>query len=378
MELNDSIQSPGDLIKALLTRNAWTQDDLAAAMGRSRQSVNEMISGKTALTPDTAKSLSQIFNNGFDTWWMLEGRYRESLLEGQEGADTKRLSILRIAPIKDMQKRGWLSPDKSVEELEPELKEFFGTDDLEQDFELPMAFKRTVKQSKLNRAELAWALRATHLASILPVSHFDPARMDNLLKELRTLAAKSKAVHRVPELLSKYGIRFVVVEPLPRAKIDGAAFWLNENSPVIALSIRFDNIGSFWFALIHECIHIKYKDRFSLDTDMESKIDSPLDEQENRANREASELLVPQARLEGFIAQWAPYYSHARINNLATQLQIHPGIIVGQLHHRKEIGYSKLRDLTVKVRDLVTVTAFTDGWGHPMPHVNAFRGNSAL
>jgi len=366
--------SPGELIKQMLSEKGWTQDDLGSAMNRSRQSINEMIAGKTALTPEMAMALATVFGNSFEIWWIAEGNYRASLLSGAELTANKSLSIQRIAPVKDMQKRGWLSPDKSPEELEPELKEFFQTDDLEKDFELPMAFKRTVTETKLNRAELAWAMRATHLAAALPMTAtFNRNRMDNLLRELRGLAAKSKAVHKVPGLLMSYGIRFVVLEPLPKAKIDGAAFWLTENDPVIALSVRFDNIGSFWFALLHECIHIKYRDSFSVDTDMESKISTNLDECEMRANSEAAETLVPQELLEDFIFRWRPYFSYARINDFATQIKIHPGIIVGQLHHRKEVGYSKLREVTVKVRDLVTLTAFTDGWGHPMPHIKPFR-----
>jgi HTH-type transcriptional regulator / antitoxin HigA len=359
--MNDSVKSPGDLIKGLLTERGWTQEDLASIMNLSRQSVNALISGRTALTPETAKRLSLAFDNSFDMWWMAEGRYRESLLDNPHIVDGKRLE--------HMQKRGWLSPDKSADELEPELKEYFETDNLESDFELPMAFKRTVKQLKLNRSELAWAYRVKHLASMLPAAPYDDRRMDDLLKTLRPLAAKSKAVHRIPDVLSGYGIRFVIVEPLPRAKIDGAAFWLNEKSPVIALTARYDNIGSFWFALIHECIHIKYRDRFSLDSDMEGSIDSQVDEEELRANREAAEILVPQKALNQFMNRWRPYYSTARINNFATQLGIHPGIIVGQLQHRKEIGYNTHRDLLAKVRELVTLTAFTDGWGRPTPQI---------
>ena len=365
--------SPGDLIKELLTKHGWTQDDLAAIMNRSRQSVNEMISGKTSLTPENAKALSIAFDNSFDTWWMLEGKFRESMLTNPRLEEGKRLSILKLAPIEHMQKRGWLSKDKTLDELEPELKEYYETDDLERDFELPMAFKRTVKESKLNRPELAWAFRVKHLASMLPTGRFEDKRMDSLLMALRKLSAKSKAVHRVPDLLNSYGIRFVVVEPLPRAKIDGAAFWLNDSSPVIALSIRFDNIGSFWFSLLHECMHIKYRDRFSLDSDMESTIGLPIDEQEERANVEAADLLVPQGRLHKFMLKWRPYYSQARINNFATELNVHPGIIVGQLQHKKEVGYNAHRDLMVKVRDLVTLIAFTDGWGRPTPQIRKVR-----
>src|SRR5207237_7991440 len=108
---------------------------------------------------------------------------------------------------------------------------------------------------------------------------------------LKRYAAKSQAVHRVPELLARYGIRFVVIEPLPKVKIDGAAFWLDENSPVIAMSLRFDNIGSFWYTLMHEVAHIKYQDAFSFDN-LESV--PTEDEAEVRASKEAARLLVPE------------------------------------------------------------------------------------
>lgn len=363
--------TPGELIKALLTARGWTQDDLASIMDRSRQSVNELISGKTALTPETAKALSVAFDNEFETWWMLEGKYRVSLLDAP-AQDNKRLSILKLAPIKHMQERGWLSPDKTIDELEPELKQYYETNDLDGDFELPMSFKRTIKESILNRAELAWAFRVKHLASMLNAAPYDERKLDQMFRELRTLAAKSKAVLKVPNVLQSYGIRFVIVEPLPRARIDGAAMWLGEGSPVIALSVRFDNIGSFWFALLHECIHIKHRDRFSLDINLEESINSQ-DEQEIRTNLEAAEILVPQFKLESFMERWRPYYSAARINNFATQMGIHPGIIVGQLQHRKEVGYNSHRDLMIKVRDLVTLTAFTDGWGRPTPQVRKVK-----
>jgi HTH-type transcriptional regulator/antitoxin HigA len=44
-------------------------------------------------------------------------------------------------------------------------------------------------------------------------------------------------------------------------------------------------------------------------------------------------------------------------------VKMHPGIIVGQLQHRGEIGYSAHRDLLAKVRAIVTETSLTDGWG---------------
>ena len=132
------------------------------------------------------------------------------------------------------------------------------------------------------------------------------------------------------------------------------------------MSLRTDNIGSFWFTLMHECMHVKYRDSFSLDSEIE-KQQTSLPEFEERANKEAADFLIPQSELDSFIKRVAPYFSEPRINNLATSLQIHPGIIVGQLQHREEIGYNAHHKLLVKVRDLATETAFTDGWGRPTP-----------
>ncbi len=365
-EIQERIQSPGDLLRKLLSEKKWTQEDLAGIINRSRQSVSDIISGRSGITPETAISLAAAFGNKPMDWWLLEGEYRITQLEPSTTEIGKRSTILDIAPIRDMQKRGWLSQGASINETEQELKMFFGTDDLDSDFNIPISYHRNLKQPQLNKSEKAWTMRAINLAKMLPVPTYQEAKFESLQKALRNTAAKSKAVHRVPEMLFDIGIRFVIVEPLPNVKIDGATFWLNENSPVIAMSLRTDNIGSFWFTLMHECMHVKYRDSFSLDSEIE-KQQTSLPEFEERANKEAANFLIPQSELDSFIKRVAPYFSEPRINNLATRLQIHPGIIVGQLQHREEIGYNAHHKLLVKVRDLATETAFTDGWGRPTP-----------
>jgi HTH-type transcriptional regulator/antitoxin HigA len=118
---------------------------------------------------------------------------------------------------------------------------------------------------------------------------------------------------------------------------------------------------------MHEMDHINHKDAFSFD-DLQS---SPTDEAEKRANKNAAEILIPQKELEAFIRAYSPRYSEVRINNLATRLQIHPGIIVGQLQFRSEISYAAHHKLMSRVRELATKFAFTDGWGQPVPQLGS-------
>lgn len=348
----------------MLKERGWTQADLAFVLGRTPSEVSYLMLSRKRMSPEVAQELAVVFGNKPDYWLGLDSAYMLSKTSYVDQAVIRRAKIFGF-PVKEMQKRKWISETIKVDELEDEFKRFLGVDNLEVEQPIVASYKRTIKESSLNNAEKAWIARAKQLAKACPANTFDENKLDNLAMALRRLAAKSQAVHRIPELLSNYGIRFVVIEPLPRVKIDGAAFWLDDRSPAIAMSVRFDNIGSFWFTLMHEFFHIKEKDAFSFD-DLES---SPPDDTEIRTNKAAADILVPQEKLETFIKAHSPRYSEALINNLATQLQIHPGIIVGQLHYRKEIGYNIHRKLMTKVRELATATAFTDGWGHPVPQV---------
>ncbi len=360
---------PSKYIKDFLDQRNWTQNDLALILGWQPQDVSNLMNRRKKFTAEVAQQLADTFNNLPEFWMQVEGEYwtnietKIALLQVSSSETIKKRSeLLTNFPTKEMQKRGWVSKTDDLEQLALEINKLMARG---QKVEDSTAFKRTVKEQDLNVAEKLWLYRAIALAEILPVEKYDDKKLDSLFSLLRKAAKSSKAVHKVAELLQRYGIRFIVVQPLKNAKIDGAAFWLDENSPVIALSIRFDNIGSFWFALFHELIHIKYRDGFSLD----NLQNSPTDEIEKRANKEAANYLVPSDEIVKFIKKISPYFSKAAINSFATQLQIHPGIIVGQLQHRKEIGYETHKDSAVPVRELATMTAFTDGWEKPVPQI---------
>lgn len=357
-------------IKDELLARGWTQADLAYVMGRKAAEISSLMVGRRQVSPELAQVLGVVLGKGAEYWLQVDTAYRLSQTDYVDQAVILRSELFSF-PIKEMQKRRWIAETRDAEELREELDRFFDDDALgspkSDSYDLPLgtSFKRTIKESSLNNAEKAWLARARQLAQACPVASFSENSIPKLKMELRRLAAKTQAAHRVPGLLTGVGIRYVIVEPLPNVKIDGAAFWLDADSPAIAMSLRFDNIGSFWFALMHEVDHIEYKDAFSFD-DLQSK---PNDQIEERASWNAANLLVPQHELEEFIRACSPRYSEARINNLATRLQIHPGIIIGQLQHRREVSYAAHRKLLTNIRNIVTEFAFTDGWGQPIPQL---------
>ncbi len=368
MIIHEPVQPPGERIKTLLSERDLTQNDLAIITGLSRQSVNSVISGRTNITPETAVALANAFGGEASEWLRLDNDYRLSLIQNKDLNEVQyRASILQLAPIRDMQKRGWINSADNFDVLAIELKRFFETENLQLFPTFQAAYRKTQSSTDDDKSVRAWLFRARQLARALMVEHFDETRLPEAVKELRRVAAFAKETYRVPQILAKFGIRFVIVEQLPHTKIDGAAFWLNEKSPVIAMSVRYDRIDSFWFTLMHEIAHIKHKDLFSIDEGMEESKSSDnsdeIDIVEIRANLDAASSLIDQSEIESFIRRISPLYSEQKVIQFAHRLKIHPGIIVGQLQRRKEIGYNSLRSLLVKVRDTAIEVAITDGWG---------------
>lgn len=352
----------------MLDSKGWTQDDLAAVTGYSRQTINGIISGKSRVTPDMAVALGAAFKNAPAEWLQWDSEHQLSLVEVDPAAVERKAWLYDLAPIHDMQKRGWIRVVNASEELESELETFFGGS-LKSGIVLPVATHRSDPFVGLNTAERAWCFRAKQLAeSVAYVAEFDASRMDAAEKKLRQLAAYPKEAERLFEILAYYGIRFVVVEPLPGARIDGAAFWIG-NSPVIAVSIRWDRIDAFWFTVLHEFMHIKNGDAYSADVNLVREGDQGItvtvseDAAEQRASDGASECLVPRAELDSFVRRMSPLYAAKSIVQFAHRIKMHPGIIIGQLQHRGELRYGSHRDHLVKVRKYVIDTAITDGWG---------------
>jgi HTH-type transcriptional regulator/antitoxin HigA len=364
--MNDRTPPPGELIKTFLRQRNWTQADLAKVMDRPLPTVNEIISGKRQVTPETAIQLSVVFCNDPKEWMELEAAYRLSLIRSDEGSVRRRSEIFSLVPVQDMERRQWIRHTKTVQELEGELLAFFGVDRLEDISTIGAKMRHGSGVTTLNPAQLAWCYRARQLSRSVHAEPFSDDAFRNGTRELRHLATWPEEVRKVPRVLAEMGVHFVVIEPLPRSRVDGAAFWVGDQ-PSIAVSVRYDRVDSFWHTVGHELSHIWHRDGLGVDSDIvgEDRLaPAELDETELRAEREATAMLIDQAELDDFVVRVGPLYSRARINQFANRIRIHPGIIVGQLQHRGEISYATMRDQLVKVREIVTSEALTDGWGH--------------
>jgi HTH-type transcriptional regulator/antitoxin HigA len=132
------------------------------------------------------------------------------------------------------------------------------------------------------------------------------------------------------------------------------------------MSLRFDRIDNFWFVLRHEIEHILNRDGFMIDIELTEQLErsDPQPPEEVAANAAAAEFCVPRSELDNFITRVRPLYSETRILLFAKRIGVHPGLVVGQLHRRKEVPYTHHNKLMTKVRDIIAKVSLTDGWGN--------------
>jgi HTH-type transcriptional regulator/antitoxin HigA len=335
-------------------------------MDRPLPTINEFILAKRQITPETAVQLATALGGTAKEWLDLESAYRLSLVQGSDSDVQRRAKLFDFAPVKDMERRGWIPKTKTADELEQELCRFYSIPDIHAAPEICANMRHGTGVETMNPEQRAWCVRARQLAASVHAEPFTEKSLKQGIADLRRIATWPDETRKVPAVLSEMGIRFVVVEPLPRSRVDGVALWIG-NSPVIALSLRLDRIDSFWHTLGHEISHISHRDALVVDENIvgqERPLVTQQSEVELRADRDAASMLIDQSALDDFIMRVGPMYSRDRINQFANLVRIHPGIIVGQLQFRSEMSYSGMRELLARVRDIVTSTALTDGWGH--------------
>lgn len=371
--------TPGQLIAALLEERGWSQRILAVVLEKHETVINKIIAGKGAVTTETALALEDVFGVPAERFLALQREYDLAIARISTRPDrgrATRATLFGDLPIAEMIKRGWISAQNSsdLKAVEAGLVKFFGVSSPDEIEVLPHAAKKTMVNTDPTPAQLAWLYRVKSIAEELLVPKYSDAALEAALPKLHALTVAPEEARHVPRILAECGIRFVIVQSLPAAKIDGVTFWLDDQSPVVGLSMRFDRIDNFWFVLRHELEHVRrghgrHDASMMLDAELEGEragtgIDIP--EEERQANEAAQEFCVPSAKMDGFIARKAPFFSERDMLGFAKVLGVHPGLVAGQLQHRTK-RFDRFRQHLADILPHARVGAAVDGWGDVYP-----------
>lgn len=373
----EEFRTPGQLIEALLAERGWSNRVLSVVLDVEETGVSKLIADKKAVTPEIAISLEEVFGIEADKFLSLQRSYdlaKARLVARPNPKRATRAHLFAGLPVAEMIKRRWLDAEdiRDMPSVEKALTKFFGVDTVDQIEIMPHAAKRTVVSSDVTPAQLAWLYRVRQIALEMVVGKFSKSSALRAIELLRPLTSSAEEVRKVPRILAESGIRYVIVESLPSAKIDGVCFWLNEVSPVIGMSLRFDRIDNFWFVLRHELEHVIQehgKSMITIDAELEGAragTGNDVAVEERIANQEAAEFCIPQKTMDSFIARKSPVFAERDILGLAATLKVHPGLVAGQLRYRTG-RYDRFTSHLAKIRSIVTPSAMVDGWGDVAP-----------
>lgn len=373
MDISDQYKTPGQLLQALLEERGWSNRVLATVLGMEETGVSKIITDKKNVTPEIALALEDVLAVPAEKFMALQRDYdlaKARLVARPNPGRTTRAHLFGGLPVAEMIKRGWLDvPDiRDMPSVEKAMAGFFGVSSVDQIEILPHAAKRTAVSADATPVQLAWLYRLRQIASEMIVGQYSQFSVRRALELLKPLTSAAEEARKVPRILSEAGIRFVLVESLPSAKIDGVCFWLNETSPVIGMSMRFDRIDNFWFVLRHELEHVIHehgKTLITIDAELEGEragVGPSVSEEERIANSAAAEFCVPKKTMDSFIARKAPSFAERDLLGVAATLKIHPGLVAGQLRNRTG-RYNLFSGHLVKIRSIVAPSAMVDGWG---------------
>ena len=370
-------RTPGQLLEDLLEERGWSKRVLAVVLGVDETGVNRLVSDKRQVTAEMALALEEVFEVPAERFLELQRSYDLAKARISARPDPRRNTRAQLfsgLPVGEMIKRGWIdaSDVRDVPAVEAALAKFFGVPSPDEIEILPHAAKKTMVSTEVTPVQLAWLYRVKEIASEMMVARYSRRAVRAAVPKLSALLAAREEARKVPRILTESGIRFVIVESLSSAKIDGVCFWLDDTSPVIGMSLRYDRIDNFWFVLRHELEHVLRLDGRSamiLDAELEGDragIGPALSEEERAANQEAAEFCVPRDPLENFMARKSPFFAERDILGFARTMNIHPGLIAGQLQHNTN-RYDRWRKHLAKIRSVVTPSAVVDGWGDVAP-----------
>jgi HTH-type transcriptional regulator/antitoxin HigA len=360
----DNGLSPGKALQDALEARGWTQGELAEIIGRPGRMISEIIAGKRPITLDAARELAAAFDTTAEHWINLETVYQLATASPLADRIRREARLRQKFPVREMMKRGWIRSGQPYDDLERDVLAFFQISSLND----PIIFDHSARRNyskELSSVQAAWLFRVHQLACALNVPKYSETRLRDALGDLELLMTEPEEIRHVPRILTACGVRFVIVEPIPGAKIDGVCFWLDKNrSPVISLSLKGgDQIDRFWFNLRHEIEHALREDGRTavIIDDFENGANDDT-ESEKAANLAASDFCVPVKKMDDFIARHHPLYAYQPLIGFSRLIKRHPGIVAGQLQKRLE-RWDLFKKYQAKVRHIVIRTALTDGYG---------------
>lgn len=200
-------------------------------------------------------------------------------------------------PINEMKKRGWLSHMRLPESVTGPLSET----DLAAAFVSQAVGSHAMHKQHVRAGStsdeyslLAWKARVLSKAKLIAANNkLAGFSGQTIVGKLVELSTRPNGPVDAIGLLKDHGVILIIERHLPSTHLDGAAMLLNEEIPVIGLTLRHDRLDNFWFTLFHELGHIfRHRDQGLREGFFDEEGAPSLDDLESEADEFAESAFI--------------------------------------------------------------------------------------
>lgn len=340
--------APGEILLEALQDRDMTQSELAQRVGRPLKTVNEIVKGKAAITPDTAIQLERALGISARFWTNLERQYRDTLARQQAQAELEvQAGWGDRFPITDLVRHRLIQRGPTKAATLANLLSWLGVSS-------PAAFDRLTAATSYRaspafaaspEAVAAWLRWGEVQSALFDPGAFDARRFREVLAEIRPLTRKepfAQVFQRVQKMCADAGVIVVLTPELSGTHLSGAARWLGAKA-LIQLSLRHKSDDQFWFTFYHESGHILSGGRRRDFVDGADVDDAQREADEPAADQFARDALLPPDDYGRFLG--VGDFSRNAVRSFAESQFVSPGIVVGRLEREKLVEPGQLRSL---------------------------------
>jgi addiction module HigA family antidote len=347
--------APGEILLEALQERGMSQSELANRTARPLKTINEIVKGKAAITPETALQFERVLGISARLWTGLEAAYRDHLAREDASRELEaNAQWVDGFPIADLVRHTNFRRGTTKADTLAQLLAFLGVTS-------PTAFDRQWMHAAASfrsspafmaspKAVATWLRWGEVEASKIPSQPFDAVRFRKVLDEVRPLTCRGpfmQILNKVMAMCAEAGVAFVLTPEFKGIHLSGATRWVG-GRPIIQLSNRYKSDDQFWFTFFHEGGHVLAPSRRRDVIDTPDTQASDSDPDEAAANQFARDALIPPDRLRAFIDRGD--FSASAVRPFAAVEHIAPGIVVGRLQREGLVPPSHLKDLKKRIR----------------------------
>ena len=331
-----------------MKRTGVTPHELSRYFDGGLAALRQILDGTGAIDVEKAEVLSEHLGGTIEFWLTRQSNYEQALIqtvERMEGTEAEEWMEQVSAP--GSKPRGRLSDARKRHELRRRLAYYsvgtlqawnFRYGRLRQE----TRFRTSATYSSLDGPLSLWLRQGELESDLLTTCPWDPEKLQESIAAIRSLSKISRPTRFFPKLqklCAQAGVALVAVRAPRGCRVSGASRLIGPEKAMIVMSFRYRSDDHFWFTLFHEIGHLVLHKGMTFVDDDKTDVENDYEWQ---ANRFASACIIPPLREAEFENLTADRDSVIRFS---VSIDIAPGLTVGQMQHRRLIGYNRLNSL---------------------------------